>query len=46
VALLGSGRGPNGVLHIFFVLNFFPFSALVYLLFEVQKYFGNALLNW
>jgi hypothetical protein len=25
---------------------FFPFSALVYLLFEVQKYFGNTLLNW
>jgi hypothetical protein len=47
VALLGSGRGPNGVLHVFFCSEFFfPFSALVYLLFEVQKYFGNTLLNW
>jgi hypothetical protein len=47
VALRGSGRGPNGVLHVFFCSEFFfPFSALVYLLFEVQKYFGNTLLNW
>jgi hypothetical protein len=46
IALLDPGCDPVALFLFFCSGFFFLFSALVSLFFEVQKYFGNKLLNW